>query len=274
MSFAATIASLLEDCALDAALETAKEQVKSHPGDKQARHLYIDLLVLKGEYERADAQCNLAANFSPEDATGFGLLRHQLRAMAARNAWFAEGAVPQFPGEPSAREKQMLKLAIARKDGASGEALAILEALDEEGAAPQSEAAGNTLPFLRDADDRTAYVLEALTSGGAYLWVGFERIADLKLEPVTRPRDYAFRPARLTLRDGASAMVLLPAIYHGTPAESALLLARETRWQQDDSGLTTGSGQRCLLVGDDLLPLHELPELQGISHPAGVTADG
>ncbi|GGA88195.1 hypothetical protein GCM10011491_14960 [Brucella endophytica] len=274
MSLAATIANLLEDCALDAALEAAKEQVKSHPADKQARNLYIDLLVLKGDYERADAQCYLAANFSPEDATGFALLRHQLRAMAAREAWFSEGALPQFPGEPTPRERQMLKLAVAARDGAPGEALEILQALDEDETALPLEAAGNGVSFLRDGDDRTAYVLEALTAGGAYLWIGFERIAGLQLEPVTRPRDYAFRPARLTLRDGAEATVLLPAIYHGTPPESALLLARETRWQQGAAGLTTGSGQRCLLVGDDLLPLHELPVLGELSHSAGVPANG
>lgn len=276
MSFAATIASLLEDCALDEAIEAAKEQVKSAPSDKQARNLYIDLLVIKGDYERADAQCNLATNFSPEEVSGFALLRHQLRAMAARNAWFDEGALPQFIGEPTLREQEVLKLALARRDGATDEALAILQQLDAEAEAltPTLATGEKSVDFLRDGDDRTPYVLEVLTTGGAYLWVDYARIAGLELEPVTRPRDYAFRLARLTLHDGAVATVALPAIYHGTPAEPALLLARETSWQKGESGLTVGHGQRCLILGDDLVPLHQLPPLQAVSNAAGASAHG
>lgn len=269
MTLATKVANLLQDCALEPALALAQDQVKSAPADRIARHLYIDLLVLSGDYERADAQCKLALNFSPEEITGFGMLRNQLRAMASRDAWFTNGELPNFPGEPTPREQQILKLAIARREGAADETAAIIAQLDEEATEAHAAATNEAANFLRDGDDRTPYVLEALTTGGAYLWVDYARIASLELDPVTRPRDYAYRPATLELLDGASATVLLPAIYQGTPAESPLQLARQTRWEQDACGMTIGAGQRCLLVNDDLLPLHELTDLEPLLFAQG-----
>ncbi len=274
MIFADTIAALLENGALEAARQATQDQVKAAPGNRLARHLYIDLLILSGSYERADAQCNLATTLSPEDAVGFGLLRHQLRAMAAREAWFSHGAIPQFIGEPSQREQDSLRLAVAIREQAFDEAVGFLAELDALDEPLRFEVSGKFVDFLRDGDDRTPYILEVLTTGGGYLWVGFDRIAALDPEPLTRPRDYAFRPARLTLHDGASASVLLPAIYNGTPEDETMLLARQTVWEQDVPGLTFGRGQRCLLAGDELVPLHELANLRALAGDAGMTPHG
>ncbi|MGH6858726.1 MAG: type VI secretion system accessory protein TagJ, partial [Phyllobacterium sp.] len=101
MTLSASIARSLADDALTDALELAKGHLKSNPSDRNARHVYIDLLIVKGDYQRADAQCGLAATFAQEDTMGFALLRNQLRGMAAREAWFRTDAVPEFPQGPS-----------------------------------------------------------------------------------------------------------------------------------------------------------------------------
>jgi type VI secretion system protein ImpE len=81
---------------------------------------------------------------------------------------------------------------------------------------------------------------------------------------MSRPRDLAFRGAELTLRDGAVASVLLPAIYHGAGDDVGLLLGRETHWSEGEP-LITGLGQRCLLIGDDVVPFHEIGALSALS---------
>ena len=83
MTLSAKIAETLSENALDDAIEQAKAHVKAAPTDKDGRHILIDLLILAGDYARADAQCNLATTFAPEDVMGFAMLRNQLRAMAA-----------------------------------------------------------------------------------------------------------------------------------------------------------------------------------------------
>lgn len=261
MTLAARVAELIADAALFDAADLVKSHLRAAPSDKAARHLYIDLLILSGDYERADTQCNLAANFAPEETTGFALLRNQLRAMAARDAWFANAAVPEFPNGPSDPDKLAIKLGLAHREGAAAEAAASLEELD----AFRGERAviwnGKPVADLRDLDDRIPHALEVIMSGGAYLWIDFAKIASVRVEPIARPRDLALRRADLTLADGASAPVLLPAIYHGTSTEESLLLGRETRWVIEESGITTGRGQRCLLAGDELVSFHDLNTL-------------
>ncbi|TXI02184.1 MAG: nitrogen fixation protein [Rhizobium sp.] len=260
MTLSAKVAEALSENALDDAIEQAKAHVKATPMDKDGRHILIDLLILAGDYARADAQCNLATTFSPEDMMGFAMLRNQLRAMAARSAWFAEAAAPDFPNGPTALDQAAMKLAVAHRDRSSDTASA-LQALDEiRGERPMSWN-GRSVSDLRDLDDRVPHALEVIMTGGAYLWVDFARVAALRVEPIARPRDLAFRRAELELVDGASAPVLLPAIYYGT-TDAKLLLGRETEWVEEATGITTGRGQKCFLAGDDLVSFHDLKLLE------------
>ncbi|HXV30784.1 MAG TPA: nitrogen fixation protein, partial [Sinorhizobium sp.] len=154
MTLAARVAQFLVDDALFDAVELAKSHVKSAPTDKEARHIYIDLLILVGEYERADAQCNLAAGFAPEDTMGFALLRNQLRAMAARDAWFVNAAVPEFPQGPSQLDKVAIKLGLAHRARTASEATAALEELDAQRGERAILLNGERVSDIRDLDDR------------------------------------------------------------------------------------------------------------------------
>lgn len=261
MTLSAEVANLLGDNALDAAIDLAKARVKAAPSDRDARHLYIDLLVLAGDYERADGQCGIAVTFVPEDTMGFALLRNQLRGMAARDAWFRTGAVPDFPQGPTELDKLALRLNLSHRVNDRDAVAAVLqelEALRGEQAMAWNDA---IVADFRDLDDRVPHALEVVTTGGAYLWVDFSKIASVAVEPIARPRDFAFRRAELSLTDGASASVLLPAIYHGTTASPALLLGRETEWVEEESGITTGRGQRCFLAGEELVSMHDITSL-------------
>lgn len=274
MTLAANIARLLGENALSEATEEARGKVKSAPSDRTARHLYIDLLILAGEYEKADAQCNVASTLAPEDAVGFGLLRRELRGMAARRAWFEDGAVPTFPGVPTELDRLALALAVALREGEEAQARDGLAALEAARGERSLQWNGKAVPDFRDLDDRTPHALEAITSGGSYMWIDFSRIASLKIEPIARPRDLAFRRAELGLSDGASAPVLLPAIYHGTFGDPQLLLGRQTDWVEEPGGITTGRGQRCFLSGDELVTLHETAALGDPNATGRVAADG
>ena len=269
MTLSAKIAEALRENALDEAIEQTKAHLKTVPSDKDARHLFIDLLILSGDYARADAQCNLAATFAPEDTMGFALLRNQLRAMAARSAWFDTAAAPDFPNGPTALDQAALKVAVAHRVG-SKDAAATLQSLEEiRGEQPMSWN-GRHVSDFRDLDDRIPHALEVIMTGGAYLWIDFSRIAALRVEPIARPRDLAFRAAELELVDGAIATVLLPAIYHGTTG-AKLLLGRETEWIDEPTGITTGRGQKCFLAGDDLVSFHDLETLETVSSDADET---
>lgn len=262
MTLSQSIARLLGDNALTEALDQAKTHLKSKPSDLEARNLYIDLLVLAGDYERADNQCGLAVTFAPDATMGFALLRNQLRGMAARDAWFGSSAVPEFPQGPSELDKLAVHLGMAHRLKDGKEAAAGLERLEELRDQRPFVLNGKSVADFRDLDDRTPHALEVIMTGGAYLWIDFAKVAGLTVEPIMRPRDLAFRRGELSLIDGAIAPVLLPAIYHGTGSADHLRLGRETEWIDEDTGITTGQGQRCFLAGDDLFSFHDMRSLE------------
>ena len=263
------VSALLSDDALQTATEEAKAHVKANPQDKEGRFLLIDLLVLIGDYERADRQVTLAATFSPNDAMGLSLLRNELRGMFARDAWFTSGAIPAFPGGPTACDQAAVRLNIADREGDGSEARRALDAIEElRGQRPMSWN-DRAVDDFRDLDDRIPHALEVITTGGAYLWIDYARLASLKLEPIARPRDLAFRRAELKLVDGAVASVLIPAIYPDTRGEDGYRLGRQTDWIEKQTGLTIGLGQRSLLVGDVLAGFHETVTLA----PAPISQD-
>ncbi|MBO0662661.1 nitrogen fixation protein [Jiella sp. MQZ9-1] len=262
MTLAAQISEALDRNALDEAVAAATAAVRDGPSDAVARNLLIDLLILEGQFERADKQCALASTFSPDLAVGFARLRGELRGMAAREAFFTEGAVPAFPGEPSACDALALRLSVSARKGTQSETKPLLEALEDERAGQAMIVNGTPVADFRDCDDRTPHALEAISSGGAYLWVDFAKIAALTLKPMSRPRDIAFREAELTLHDGSVGTVLVPMLYHGGTQAAEVKLGRETAWQDLGSGITVGCGQRCFLSGDDLLPILELKTLE------------
>lgn len=254
------ITRLIDADQLEDAIAQARDHVKKNASEKEGRYLYIDLLILAGEFEKADAQCNVASTFAPQDAVGFSLFRHHLRAMAARTAWFEKGAVPDFTHGPSELDQLAIKANIAMRDGEVEAARQALAELDERRAEVSLTVNGGKPGYIRDLDDRVPHALEVLTNGGKYLWIDYDRIDSVSIEPMSRPRDLAYRQAELALTDGAVASVLLPAIYYGKDNSTALRLARETLWSED-TALVTGQGQRCLLVGDDLVPFHEISSL-------------
>lgn len=275
MTLSESIARALSENALDSAIDEARAHLKAKPSDQEARNLYIDLLVLAGDYERADNQCSLAVTFSPDATMGFALLRNELRGMAARDAWFTSGAVPQFPQGPSELDKFALRIGIAHRTGNGNEAAAELERLEALRGERPLVLNGKRLADLRDLDDRTPHALEVIMTGGAYLWIDLAKIALLAIEPIARPRDLAFRRAELSLIDGAVAPVLLPAIYHGTGTDDRLRLGRETEWVEEPTGITTGRGQRCFLADDELAAFHDTESLEtAAASAAREVADG
>lgn len=260
------ISAKLAQDELDVALDLAKSAVRTGPADPQLRHIYIDLLILAGDYERADNQCAIAATLQPDAVMGFALLRNQLRGMAARDAWFRDGAVPDFPGGPTELDQLAMKLSIASHEGDAITTKSTLEALEARRGERAMRVNGKEVSDFRDLDDRIPHALEVIMNGGAYLWIDFSRISLLRIEPMRRHRDIAFRQAELTLTDGAVAPVLLPAIYHpGKAAKAESLLGRSTDWQTRPTGLTVGQGHRCFLAGDQLLALSDLHELASSS---------
>ncbi len=232
--------------------------IRAKPGDVAGRIAFAEVLILSGALDRAEAQLATAAQVDSAMPVRIGRLRHLLRAEAARHAWYEAGAAPSLVAAPGPAQRAALAMGMALREGIDA---ATVSAAAEQ-ARPPLAGRLDGVPFddFRDLDDLSATSLEVLTGDGGYLWVDWATVEQLAFTPPARPLDLLWREARLTLRDGRAADVVVPAQYVSPLSEDAHRLAQRTDWR-DAGGLVRGTGQRCFLVGDedrDILSMREL----------------
>ncbi|RZM09536.1 MAG: hypothetical protein EOP68_08885 [Sphingomonas sp.] len=240
--------ALLKEGDLTALRQLFAARVRDEPWQAGHRLDLADVLIVLGELERGDGHLALASEQDTALALPVALTRQLVRAAMARVETFEQRRVPELVAEP---------------DGMIAAALARLAGVDD-GPAPEPVAAtvdGQAVAEFLDLDDRTADVLEVLTSTGKYVWVPFSQVASLKVQSPERLRDIVWRPAELEVRGGPAGVVYLPTIYHGGQGVTdAHRLGRATEWIEDGSR-ATGIGLRTFLSDDEAPTLGEFAEL-------------
>lgn len=207
--------------------------LRDHPMDVAQRTFLFELLCFSGDYQRAEKQLAVLAEGNADRELGAVLYFAALHAEKTRHGVF--------------EKQEFSKARIA--DSSAGTL--------------------NGKPFqsLRDADPDLGPRLEVFAAG-AYLWIPFEHIASLEMEPPRRLRDTLWSPA--IVRTGPSfkgtelGEVLVPAIYPFSwkhPNE-AVWLGRVTDWAADDEGNEYPSGQKILLVDGEEIPFLEVRSLE------------
>jgi type VI secretion system protein ImpE len=216
--------------------EAAKEialYLRDHPTDVAQRTFLFELLCFSGDYDRAEKQLSVLAEGSPDREFGAVLYYATLHAEKTRHELFEK---QEFP-----------------KDSAAESASGTLN--------------GKPFRSVRDADPDIGARLEVFAAG-AYLWIPFEHIESLEIEPPRRLRDTLWTPAMVrtgpAFKGTELGEVLIPAIYPFSwrhPNE-AVWLGRVTDWAADDAGNEYPSGQKTLLIDGEEVPFLEVRSLE------------
>lgn len=220
------------------------QYLRDHPLDTAQRTFLFELLCFSGDYDRAEKQLSVLAEGKPDRELGAVLYYAALHAEKTRHELFEKQAFP--------------------KDSATASASGILN--------------GKPFKSLRDADPDIGARLEVFAAG-AYLWIPFEHIEALEIEPPSRLRDTLWTPAMVrtgpAFKGTELGEVLIPAIYPFSwkhPNE-AVWLGRITDWAADDAGVEYPSGQKTLLIDDEEIPFLEVRSLELHQPVTQVTAD-
>ncbi len=261
-------AALFREGKLDAAIAAANEAVRRAPGDFAARVFLAELLLFAGNLERSDVILDAAQRTEPGAAVAVAEFRQLLRAESARRQLFREGRVPQFLGEPEPALKASLAALVALRAGEHEEAAR--RAAEAEALRPRASGVWGTGPEavrfedFRDADDLCAGFFEVLTTTGKYYWIPTERVASLEFHPPRRPRDLAWRRARLSVALGPEGEVCLPVVYDGREEslEDQFRLGKATEWREQKGGLVLGVGHRLFLLGEEAHGIMDLSTLR------------
>lgn len=254
---------------LDAALDAIAEELRRAPQDAAKRAFFVELLCLRGDFEKAERQLQTLLSLAPDTLITVGTWRQLIHAAQARRDVFEQGRVPDFVDGPSERLTQHLELLVALRDGKPTRAAELAEQLETQRAPQPMLINGRTVADVRDPDDLTAGILEVLATNGKYFWVDFGQIVELAFEPPARPLDLLWRKARIVLNTGTEGEVFIPAIYPTLEDDAETWLGRRTDWR-DEGGVVRGIGQRLWLVGDDALPLTEITMVAAVPTTADV----
>jgi type VI secretion system protein ImpE len=231
-------AQLLAAGRLKEAIEALGAEIRQHPTDTRRRTFLFELLVFAGEFERAAKHLNVLAETSRDAELGALLYRSALAAERQRQQIFQERSYP----------------------------------------APAGSAGPGTLngkPFqtIEDADPRIGPRLEIFVAG-EYVWLPFEHIGSVKMEPPRLLRDLVWATA--TVATGPSFQgrelgeVIVPVLYPHSfqHARDEVKLGRATEWEDTPDGLVPFGLKMLLVDGEELVPYLEIRQLQFASAEA------
>jgi type VI secretion system protein ImpE len=222
---------------LQEAIDALSASLRDNPTDIKGRTFLFELLCFAGDYDRAEKHLELLQQTSGEAAMGALLYRGALNAERTRQDMFERKTFPQSGAEP----------------------------------VPRAEIAGtlNGTPFhsLADADPRIGARMEVFAAGD-YLWIPWQDVAVIEVDPPKRLRDLLWAPVRLrtgpNFKNKDLGEVLIPVVapqssQHG---DDAVKLGRVSEWCADEAGEEAPFGQKMLLVDGEEFPILEVRKLE------------
>lgn len=216
------------------AVQSVGEEVRQDPLSVQLRTFLFELLCFAGEYDRCEKQLDVLAQGGRTAELGSLLYRSALHAERSRQEFFVK------------KEYQNRMSNSADRAGALN---------------------GSPFHEISDSDSRIGARLEVFL-GGAYMWVPFEHITSITIEPPKRLRDLIWTPAIVHTAESFQGTdlgeVLVPVLSPGTwqHRDDEVRLGRVTVWEQAEDGSEVPFGQKMLLVDGNEVPILELRNLE------------
>jgi type VI secretion system protein ImpE len=249
----------LRDGSLDESLAQLQEQVRKDPANASHRVFLFQLLAVLGDWNRAATQLKVAGELDAGTLAMVQTYREALRCEVLRANIFAGNSTPLVFGKP---EKWVALLIEALRPTAKGDhagAQALRDEAFDLAPATSGTIDGQAFEWIADADQRLGPVLEVVVNG-AYYWVPFERIREIRVEEPVDLRDLVWMPAQLIWSNGGGTVGLIPTRYPGSEVRDDMLvrMSRRTEWLEPESGVYLGMGQRILTTDADDYPLMDV----------------
>jgi protein involved in temperature-dependent protein secretion len=237
--------------------------VKRAPQDQKARMYLFQLLLITGDWDKAEVHLRALSQLSPEAqmlATVYsGLI---LAEKSRANAFNGKTETPVLIGGSPWADGVAASIR-QRGLGHFEEATRLLsEALD---LAEETKGSFNDTSFewIADVDGRLGPTFEAVL-GGQWGLIPFEAVQLIKCDGPQNLRDLVWLPAEFRFRTGQSGAGFLPARYFGSEAseDPEVQLGRTTIFSPDATGEEVPLGQKMFWTGEgDDLPIFDLRTL-------------
>jgi len=229
----------------EGALKQLTAAVKASPADAKLRVFLFQLLCVLGKWDRALTQLDLCAEMDAAALAMREMYREAIRCERLREEVFAGRKSPMLFGEPEGWIALLIESLIRSGRGEASEAARLREQAFADAPVTSGTAGDQAFQWIADADMRLGPVLEAIVNG-RYYWVPFSRLLQVNIDAPSDLRDFIWAPAQLQFANGGETIALIPSRYPGsaTSADGLVALARKTIWDEPQSGVYFGQGQR------------------------------
>lgn len=247
---------------LSQALQDLQQRVRANPADAKSRIFLFQLLAVLGQWERCATQLKVASDLDSSTLILAQIGRQAIQAEQLRAHVFNGSTTPVLMGEPAgwvALILESLRLAAA---GHYEKAAELRQQALQDAPTTSGKINGTAFEWLADADSRLGPCLELIVDG-KYLWVPFDKIRSLRIEPPADLQDAVWTQVVVTWSNEGQVPALIPTRYAGTEAsdDDALKLSRRTDWQARPADTYFGLGQRMFATDAGEYPLLEVREI-------------
>jgi type VI secretion system protein ImpE len=218
---------------LKESIDALGAEIRGNPTDSRRRTFLFELLCFAGEYDRAEKHLDVLASGGKDASMGALLYRSALHATRLREDQYRSGSAFMAP-----RPNENVRGTID----------------------------GREFSRLVDADPRLGARLEVYAAG-QFMWIPFEHIESILMQPPQRLRDLLWIPARLKTGPLFQGMelgeILLPALTAGAweDEDDNVRLGRTTEWVQTETGDVVPMGQKTLIADDQEYSLLDVREI-------------
>jgi type VI secretion system protein ImpE len=253
------VSELLTAGRLGDAIDAQQAVLAESPGNSAARLLMADLWALAGDYTTAWVLIRQIDDDSP----AWKRTRRHTRGLLQSLLHRLNGRRPQLIGPAPEHVRNRLRLRRAHRDEDGIAARKFLDRADRASPMLTGHVDGREFSGFRDADDRTASVLEVILNGH-YAWIEFEAITRIVLAPARHLLDIIIREATLTLRSGDVITGHLPVrgdAYFELPNDDALALGLDTEWHEDYGDVVETRGAKIILTTAEEIELAQCRQI-------------
>jgi type VI secretion system protein ImpE len=233
--------------------------VKAAPSDVGKRVLLFQALSFLGEWEKAERHLDMIVSLSPASETGVQVYVNVVHAEKERGDVMAGRGLPGFvTGTPPYLDLYFEGWSNL-KEGKPEEAALIYERVEAQRRPVSGNIEGKKFDGFFDTDAFLWCFLEIIVHD-RYIWVPFDSIRELAVDPPKTLFDLLWIPARIMTWEGMSLHCYIPVLYvdSSAQADERIKMGRMTDWLPLGGTFHKGVGQRVLQAGEDDIPLLEM----------------
>lgn len=243
-------------------------EVRRAPRDARLRTFLFQLFCVTGEWDRALTQLSVTGELDPLAVPMVQTYEVAIRCEVLREKVFAGHRTPTVLGQPGPWLPLLIEATRLLATGQAEQAAALRDAAFEAALPIPATLDGAGSDWIADADPRLGPALEAIVEG-KYVWIPYNRIRTITLDPPQDLRDQVWMPARFTWANDGTAVGFIPTRYPGTTGSTdpSLLLARRTEFLETEHW-SLPVGQRMLVTEDAETALMDIRRLDLTIAPA------